>query len=64
MTSDITLGAMAAGSIVVKRNGEQIGLVWWDSIHEEYCAESNMGAEIGRSPLRTAAIDLITRNGE
>lgn len=58
--SDITLAAMGAGSIIVKRNGAQIGLVWWDSHHEEYCAESIDGTELGRSPLRTAAIALVT----
>lgn len=58
--SDITLAATGTGTIVVKRDGKQIGLVWWDSRHEEYCAESIDGTELGRSPLRTAAIALVT----
>ncbi|WP_433426195.1 hypothetical protein ACQP1V_42945 (plasmid) [Microtetraspora malaysiensis] len=47
-------------SIVVYRDGQHIGRVWWNAASEEYIAETASGVVIGEDPLRVTAIDMVT----
>ncbi|MGI5281750.1 hypothetical protein ACQEVF_59415 [Nonomuraea polychroma] len=48
--------------IEVYRDGQQIGRVWWSCARERYIAAAMTGPPIGEHPLRTTAIDMVTKH--
>ncbi|MFD8560588.1 hypothetical protein ACFV1N_25225 [Streptosporangium canum] len=50
----------AAGSaVIVHRDLQPIGRVWWNAMSERWHAETADGDPIDEHPLRAAAIDLV-----
>lgn len=50
--------------IVVYRDGQRAGHVWWNAATEKYHAKTVGGSPIGEHPLRAAAITMVTDSGD
>ncbi|MEV1170121.1 hypothetical protein [Nonomuraea sp. NPDC049784] len=46
-------------SVIVHRDGQPIGRVWWSAARERYIAAAMSGPPIGEHPLRTTAIRMV-----
>ncbi|WP_433259733.1 hypothetical protein ACQPYK_49040 (plasmid) [Streptosporangium sp. CA-135522] len=56
----MAISLIAAGSaVIVHRDLQPIGRVWWNSTSERWHAETTDGDPIDEHLLRTAAIDLV-----